>query len=157
MANQQESSRLTRWSYQNTIYSNAISQLNYFENNSDSEYVICPKDNCQVKLYNRKQLYRHIENYHCEDKLHGTSYSKYNLFNAYLFFSNKNTIFSTTTSSTATENPDTNDYEMENEESSSHVEFNLTDASTSYDLDLSSSIVHDFQEDEYLKVKVQFV
>lgn len=76
MANQSSSSS---WSYHDTIYSSVISKLVCLGKNPKSIPVLCPKQDCQFKLYLTQQLYRHIENNHPEDKLHSRTYSKYSL------------------------------------------------------------------------------
>lgn len=67
------------WCYQNTIYSCVITQLGHLGPNKD-KFVYCPHKKCEnsfVKLYNRWNLYRHIEGQHPEDKKHTKNFLKY--------------------------------------------------------------------------------
>lgn len=59
--------------YRETVYENIILQLSEFGQNSDySRFVLCPKANCNERIYTRFYLYRHIESHHPEDILHNS-------------------------------------------------------------------------------------
>ena len=84
----QPNSRSGRWSYQNTLYSHVVSQLVSLGKNLNSIAVVCPKEGCQVQLFLTKQLYRHIERCHPEDRRHQRDYTTYGLLFVYFSLNN---------------------------------------------------------------------
>lgn len=134
MANQQESLQ-TRWCYKDTIYALPISRLVSLGTNQNAVPVVCPKVGCKTKLFLKKQLYRHIETKHPEDKLHTRNYSS-------------SALSSLTTETTTIPNTDEiviNENEEMEFENSLYEEVPIINTQP-------DSYVDDYLNDEYLKV-----